>query len=164
MFNIPIRKERDLQVEDFVVPVHSKTFEERPIGNKNFVANDEDKKPQMMWVISNDTMRNGEYFSAIRVIEGKDPSSNYNMIDSWKNEHVRIYKRSDWKIERNPVEYYYYSIDDDDRSSYYNSLPTMAQNINWYYRKKVLPQYGLELNLKDLRSKWRNVKQEERNE
>ena len=152
MFNIPIRKERDLQVEDFVVPARSKTFEDRPFGNKDFVPDENNTKPEMMWVISNDTMRNGEYFTAIRIMDGQESSD--EMLSEWSNAEVKMYKKSDWKIERNPVEYYYHSLDEDDRGSYYKTLTNIANNVNYHYRKKILPQYDLEMDANAIRSKW----------
>ncbi len=156
MFNIPIRKERDLQVEDFVVPACSKTFEDRPFGNKNFVADENNTKPQMIWVISSDTMRNGEYFTGIKVMDGVDYSQ--EMLNEWNNTEVRMYKKSDWKIERNPTEYYYYSLDADDRGRYYKSFGQVAAQVNHAYRKKILPRYDLEMDRAKIRAEWTNIR------
>ncbi len=58
MFNIPIRKERGIRAKDFVVPkLH------------------DESNPKMLYVVTEDVMRNGEYFMAIEVMNGKTTHS-----------------------------------------------------------------------------------------
>jgi hypothetical protein len=122
MFNIPIRKEKGIQAEDFVVPkVQDYT------------------NPKMLYVITSDVMRNDEYFLAIEIMRGIDTGSN-ELVELWKRNEMRMYKRDEWKTERDYVRAYYELMDEDNRNSWRHGYPCIIQFINWEYRK-VLPPY-----------------------
>lgn len=122
MFNIPIRKEKGIEAKDFVVPKVQ-----------------DYSKPRMLYVLTSDVMRNNEYFLAIEIMKGRKTGSN-ELIELWKRKEMRMYKRDEWKTERNYVKAYHELMDEDDRDNWRSGYPCVVQFINWEYRK-VLPPY-----------------------
>jgi len=141
MFNIPIRKERGMIAGDFVVP-------------KQLPFKSAHREINMLYVISEDAMRNDEYFTAIPVMY-KHPHCE-NVHDDFKAKKTLTFRKEDFKVKRDYVKFFYESLDEDDRNRYYKGFPNLMQWVNDY--KDPLKQRGLILNHQYYREEWIDIK------